>query len=75
MIKFTWKGSKECAEGQAIYATAESRYEVWLPSFDDARKLDSFLRNIFSEGRRMGRTEMMRSVSNAMRTTEKLLNE
>lgn len=65
-VKFVWKGSVEGAEGLAAYATADSTYEVWLPSLEKAQQLDSVLRNIFAEGRRMGHKDMMHGVSNAM---------
>lgn len=65
-VKFVWKGSVEDAEGLAVYATADSTYEVWLPTFKKAQQLDSVLRDIFAEGRRTGHREMMQEVSNAM---------
>ena len=65
-VKFVWKGSVEDAEGLAVYATADSTYEVWLPTFKKAQQLDSVLRDIFAEGRRTGHREMMQGVSNAM---------
>lgn len=65
-VKFVWKGSVENAEGMAVYATADSTYEVWLPTFKKAQQLDSVLRDVFAEGRRMGHREMMNGVSNTM---------
>ena len=65
-VKFVWKGSVEDAEGLAIYATKDSTYEVWLPTFKKAQQLDSVLRDIFAEGRRMGHKEMMQATSSTM---------
>jgi hypothetical protein len=65
-VKFVWKGSVEDAEGLAVYATADSTYEVWLPTFKKAQQLDLVLRDVFAEGRRMGHREMMQGASNAM---------
>lgn len=72
-VKFQWKGSVEDAEGLAIYTTSESTYEVWLPNFKKAQQLDSMLRDVFSEGRRMGHREMMHATSNAMNEVVKKL--
>lgn len=65
-VKFVWEGSVDDGEGLATYSTSESTYEVWLPSFKKAHQLDSFLRDVFAEGRRAGHREMMQATSNAM---------
>ena len=65
-VKFMWKGLIEGGDGTAVYATAESTYEVWLPTFVKAQQLDKVLRDVFAEGRRSGHGEMMQKVSIAM---------
>jgi hypothetical protein len=65
-VKFVWKGRAEDTEGLAVYATADSTYDVWLPTFKKAQQLDSVLRDVFADGRRIGHREMMRGVRNTM---------
>lgn len=65
-VKFVWKGSTKDAEGLAVYDTAYSTYEVWLPTFKKALQLEFILRDTFAEGRRTGHREMMQGVRNAM---------
>lgn len=72
-VKLVWKGRTEDAEGLAVYATADSTYEVWLPTFKKAQQLDFVLRDVFNEGRRTGHKEMMQSVSGAMNETVRKL--
>lgn len=72
-VKFVWKGSVEDAEGLAIYATNDSTYEVWLPTFKKAQQLDSVLRDVFAEGRRAGHREMMQATSSAMNEVARAL--
>lgn len=65
-VKFAWQGSTNEERGLATYATKDSTFELWLPSFKKAQQLESVLRDVFAEGRRRGQQEMLRAATAAM---------
>lgn len=69
-IKFVWQGNPdtEATDGHASYNIYGISYDLHMPSFVKACELETVLTNVFAEGRRLGHTEMVYGITNAVNT-------
>jgi len=65
-VKFYWASVQGEEAGTATYIYGNERFDVEMPDFASAWKLNVSMENMYADGVRQGHHDMMRAVSDAM---------
>lgn len=57
-VALEWRGSQDEEDGIATYSLPGKKFNLWMPSFEHARRVEAVLEDVFVEGRRVGMREL-----------------